>query len=67
MLNAAAIILAVFAGRATALLACHRSVPATDGSALGALVGLPVPGLAPVVLAWLAVLLVIALPESQRP
>lgn len=35
MLNAAAIVLAVVAGRVTAALACHRSVPTTDGSTLG--------------------------------
>ncbi len=32
MLNAAAIVLAVFTGRVSAVFACHQSVPATTGA-----------------------------------
>jgi adenosylcobinamide-GDP ribazoletransferase len=63
-LGAAAIVVAVSAGRVAAVLACHRSLPAAQGSTLGARVAGTQS--APAVIAWVAVLLAAALAAGRQ-
>jgi adenosylcobinamide-GDP ribazoletransferase len=63
-LSAAAIVVAVAAGRVAAVLACRRSLPAAQGSTLGARVAASQS--APVVAAWVIVLLAAALVAGRQ-
>jgi adenosylcobinamide-GDP ribazoletransferase len=64
-LGTAAIVVAVSAGRVAAVLACRRSLPAAQGSTLGARVAGSQS--APVVAAWVMVLLAAALAAGRQP
>jgi adenosylcobinamide-GDP ribazoletransferase len=63
-LGAAAIVVAVSAGRVAAVLACRRTLPAAQGSTLGARVAGSQS--AAVVAAWVIVLLVAALAAGRQ-
>src|SRR6202008_852331 len=64
-LRPAGIAVAVFAGRVAAVLACRRSGRGADGSGFGAAGAGMLP--APVVAAWIAVLLAVSVLSGSRP
>jgi adenosylcobinamide-GDP ribazoletransferase len=63
-LGAAAIVVAVSAGRVAAVLACRRSLPAAEGSTLGARVAGSQS--APVIAAWVIALIAAALAAGRQ-
>jgi adenosylcobinamide-GDP ribazoletransferase len=63
-LTAVGVIVAVTAGRVAAVAACRRSVPAAQGSSLGALVAGTLPW--PIAAAWIVVIAAAAVPAAER-
>jgi adenosylcobinamide-GDP ribazoletransferase len=60
-----AVVVAVTAGRVAAVAACHRSVPAAEGSTLGAMVAGSQP--TPVIAVWVLVVAAMAAMVGPRP